>query len=45
MEKLRDNKLLLSEPEKVESIDDTFLRKFAEQIEAVYADPNIMWRN
>ena len=39
MEKLRDNKLLLSEPEKVESIDDAFLRKFAEQIEAVYADP------
>ena len=39
LEKLRDNKLLLSEPEKVESIDDTFLRKFAEQIEAVYADP------
>ena len=38
-EKLRDNKLLLSEPEKVESIDDAFLRKFAEQIEAVYADP------
>ena len=38
LEKLRDNKLLLSEPEKVESIDDTFLRKFAEQIEAVYAD-------
>ena len=39
LEKLRYNKLLLSEPEKVESIDDTFLRKFAEQIEAVYADP------
>ena len=39
LEKLRDNKFLLSEPEKVESIDDTFLRKFAEQIEAVYADP------
>lgn len=39
LEKLRDNKLLLSEPEKVESIDDAFLRKFAEQIEAVYADP------
>ena len=39
LEKLRDNKLLLSEPEKVESIDDTFLREFAEQIEAVYADP------
>ena len=39
LEKLLDNKLLLSEPEKVESIDDTFLRKFAEQIEAVYADP------
>lgn len=38
LEKLRDNKLLLSEPEKVESIDDAFLRKFAEQIEAVYAD-------
>ena len=36
LEKLRDNKLLLSEPEKVESIDDAFLRKFAEQIEAVY---------
>ena len=30
---------ILSEPEKVESIDDAFLRKFAEQIEAVYADP------
>lgn len=39
LEKLRDNKLLLSEPEKVESIDDAFLRKFAEQIEVVYADP------
>ena len=39
LEKLRDNKLLLSEPEKVESIDDAFLLKFAEQIEAVYADP------
>lgn len=39
LEKLWDNKLLLSEPEKVESIDDAFLRKFAEQIEAVYADP------
>ena len=39
LETLRDNKLLLSEPEKVESIDDAFLRKFAEQIEAVYADP------
>uniref|UniRef100_UPI0040269923 hybrid sensor histidine kinase/response regulator transcription factor n=1 Tax=Parabacteroides distasonis TaxID=823 RepID=UPI0040269923 len=39
LEKLRDDKLLLSEPEKVESIDDAFLRKFAEQIEAVYADP------
>lgn len=39
LEKLRDNKLLLSEPEKVERIDDAFLRKFAEQIEAVYADP------
>ena len=39
LEKLRDNKLLLSEPETVESIDDAFLRKFAEQIEAVYADP------
>ena len=39
LEKLRDNKLILSEPEKVESIDDAFLRKFAEQIEAVYADP------
>lgn len=39
LEKLRDNKLLLSEPEKEESIDDAFLRKFAEQIEAVYADP------
>lgn len=39
LEKLRDYKLLLSEPEKVESIDDAFLRKFAEQIEAVYADP------
>ena len=39
LDKLRDNKLLLSEPEKVESIDDAFLRKFAEQIEAVYADP------
>ena len=39
LEKLRDNKLLLSEPEKVESIDDAFLRKIAEQIEAVYADP------
>ena len=37
--KLRDNKLLLSEPAKVESIDDAFLRKLAEQIEAGYASP------
>lgn len=38
LQKLQDNSLLLTEPEKVENIDDVFLRKFMAQIEAVYAD-------
>lgn len=38
LRKLQDNKLLLTEPEKAESMDDRFLRKFIAQIEEVYAD-------
>lgn len=38
LQKLQENSLLLAEPEKVENIDDVFLRKFMVQIEAVYAD-------
>ena len=39
LQKLQDHKLLLVEPEKAESMDDVFLRRFVEQIEKVYADP------
>ena len=39
LQKLQNNKLLLSEPEKAESIDDRFLRRFLVQIEEVYTDP------
>lgn len=38
LRQLQDNKLLLAEPEKAESMDDRFLRKFIAQIEEVYAD-------
>ncbi len=38
LRKLQDNKLLLTEPEKAENMDDRFLRKFIAQIEEVYAD-------
>lgn len=39
LQKLHDSKLLLTEPEKTESLDDIFLRKFVTCIEEVYADP------
>lgn len=39
LRKLQDSKLLLAEPEKAESLDDAFLRRFVGQIEKVYADP------
>ena len=39
LRKLQDRKLLLAEPEKAESMDDAFLRRFVGQIEKVYADP------
>lgn len=38
LRQLQDNKLLLAEPEKAESMDDRFLRRFIAQIEEVYAD-------
>lgn len=38
LRQLQDNKLLLAEPEKAESMDDRFLCKFIAQIEEVYAD-------
>lgn len=38
LQKLHDSKLLLTEPEKAESLDDIFLRKFVTCIEEVYAD-------
>lgn len=37
--KLQSSNLLLSEPEKVENMDDLFLRKFLSRIEEVYTDP------
>lgn len=39
LHKLQDNNLLMAEPEKVENMDDLFLRKFVACIEEVYADP------
>jgi signal transduction histidine kinase/CheY-like chemotaxis protein len=39
LQKLQDNRLLLTEPGKAESIDDRFLRRFLARIEEVYADP------
>lgn len=36
--KLQENSLWLPEPEKIENIDDVFLRKFIARIEEVYAD-------
>lgn len=38
--KLQESNLLMAEPEKVENMDDLFLRKFLSQIEAVYTDPD-----
>lgn len=38
LHKLHNSKLLLTEPEKTESLDDIFLRKFVTCIEEVYAD-------
>lgn len=45
LEKLRDNKLLLSEPEKVESIDDAFCVSSRNRSRPFTRTPNIMWRN
>lgn len=39
LHKLQDSNLLMSEPEKVENMDDLFLRKFVARIEEVYTDP------
>ncbi len=39
LQKLQSSNLLMGEPEKVENMDDFFLRKFLTQIEQVYADP------
>lgn len=39
LHKLQDSNLLMSEPEKVENMDDLFLRKFVTRIEEVYTDP------
>lgn len=38
LQKLQSNNLLIAEPEKVENMDDLFLRKFLSRIEQVYAD-------
>lgn len=38
LHKLQDNNLLIAEPEKVENMDDLFLRKFVARIEEVYSD-------
>lgn len=38
--KLQESNLLMAEPEKVENMDDLFLRKFLTQIEAIYTDPD-----
>ena len=39
LQKLQDSNLLAAEPEKVENMDDLFLRKFLTRIEQVYTDP------
>lgn len=39
LQKLQDSNLLMSEPEKVDNMDDIFLRKFVACIEEVYTDP------
>lgn len=39
LHKLQDSNLLMSEPEKVENMDDLFLRKFVTRIEEIYMDP------
>ena len=39
LHKLQDSNLLMSEPEKVENMDDLFLRKFVTRIEEIYTDP------
>lgn len=39
LQKLQADHLLVANPEKVENIDDVFLRKFLSQIEQVYTDP------
>ena len=39
LKKLQDNNLLMTQPEKVESMDDLFLRKYLARIEEVYTDP------
>lgn len=39
LQKLQASNLLMSEPEKVENMDDLFLRKFLIQIEKIYIDP------
>lgn len=38
LQKLQSNNLLIAEPEKVENMDDLFLRKFLSRIEQVYTD-------
>lgn len=38
--KLQESNLLMAEPEKVENMDNLFLRKFLTQIEAIYTDPD-----
>lgn len=39
LNKLQEGNLLLSAPDKVENMDDLFLRKFLTRLEEVYADP------
>ncbi len=39
LNKLQENNLLLPAPDKVENMDDLFLRKFLARLEEVYADP------
>lgn len=38
LQKLQDNHLLMAEPQKAENIDDLFLRRFLDQLEAIYTD-------
>ena len=40
LQKLQSRNLLISEPDKVENMDDFFLRKFLTQVEQIYADPD-----